>query len=172
MAETNINPLIERLRDAAGASAETTRALLDHRREIEANTRRLEAPQAALQLVDDFVDLFNRSATECERIAGELAEGVRRRHVEAIRQIASNLALEQRRILIFRDKWVNKPLPYEDMRPVLTAVSGRARDQVDAYRALKDLATELEAALPQPADSKAMDRRALFTRLIRPPDDQ
>jgi hypothetical protein len=152
----------------AAAAIESLRAL---REEVAANLRQLEGPNAALEQIDFFVDLFGRGADELGRIAASLpAGGGRSADVEAIRQLASNSALEQRRLVLFRDKWVNKPLPYEQMRAMLTGISNVTRDQLDAFRALTELATALEASITPPAgkDDKGFDRRALFTRLFKP----
>ena len=89
-----------------------------------------------------------------------------------LRQIASNSAAEQRRSVGFRDKWINKPLPYEQMRELLTQIATDVRDQVADYRDLTLAATRLAELTPEPAppkeEERSFDRRALFTRLIRP----
>lgn len=152
----------------AAAAIASLRAL---REEVTANQRQLEGPTAALEHIDFFVDLFTRGSDELGRIVASLpAGGGHQADVEAIRQLASNSAAEQRRLVMFRDKWVNKPLPYEQMRAPLTSISNVAREQVDAFRGLTGLATALEGsiALPDNKDGKSFDRRALFSRLFKP----
>jgi hypothetical protein len=155
----------------ASAAIESLRAL---REEVTANVRQLEGPNAAFEQIDFFVDLFTRGAEEMGRISASLpAGGGHRADVEAIRQLASNSAAEQRRLVMFRDKWVNKPLPYEQMRALLTGISNVTRDQLDAFRGLTGLATALEASITtrddkDGKDDKGFDRRALFTRLFKP----
>jgi hypothetical protein len=153
----------------AVAAVESLRLL---REEVTANERQLEGPKAAAEQLDFFMGFFHHGAEEVGRIAASLPDGVSRASVAALRQLASNSAAEQRRLVQFRDKWVNKPLPYEQMRALLTGISDVARQQLDAFRALTEVATALEAALLErdPQEGRAFDRRALFNRLFKPPD--
>lgn len=149
-----------------------TRAALDELRgQAEERASRLESPKAVREYVDFFAGFFDRAAADIERIAGELPGGVRREHVEALRQIASNAAAEQRRCLMFRDKWINRPLPYEEVRPLLTEISNQTRDQLADYREMNQAALRLETiagpGAKPPAPDGRMDRRALFNRLVR-----
>jgi hypothetical protein len=143
------------------------------RQRVEAGAKQLENPNAAYEYLDFFSGMFHRFGTELERVASELeAGGPRPEHVDALRQIASNSAAEQRRSVGFRDKWINKPLPYEQMRELLTQIATDVRDQVADYRDLTRAAVRLAELTPEPPPSKeeerSFDRRALFTRLIRP----
>ena len=68
---------------------------------------------------------------------------------------------------MFRDKWINKPLPYEEMRRLLNKISVDSRDQLTAYGSLNAVADRLEHLVgppPRPPDEGKLDRRALFTR--------
>jgi hypothetical protein len=116
--------------------------------------------------------MFGRAADEIGRISRDLPQGIRRVHGDALRQIASNSAVEQRRSVMFRDKWINKPLPYEAMRPVLNGISNTIREQLDLLRGLTDIASALDTLLTKAdeKEEKGFDRRALFTRLFKPPD--
>jgi hypothetical protein len=91
--------------------------------------------------------------------------------VATLRQLAFNSAAEQRRCLVFRDKCINKPLPHERMRPLLNEISITTRDQLTAFRDFTRAADRLDqllASVPPSQDpSRAFDRRALFTRLLR-----
>ena len=117
--------------------------------------------------IDFFLDLLARTSQDLDRLTAELPEGPRREHVDLLRQLASNAAAEQRRCVIFRDKWINRPLPYEQMRPLLNQLSVDTRDQLTAYRSLNAVADVLQSTIgsePKPGDSDKLDRRALFTR--------
>jgi hypothetical protein len=97
----------------------------------------------------------------------ELPDGLKPDHLDALRQLASNGAAEQRRCLLFRDKWINRPLPYEQVRPLLNQISVDSRDQLTAYRSLNHAVERLQTmygAGPKPPDSDKLDRRALFTK--------
>jgi hypothetical protein len=155
----------------AAAAIESLRLL---REQVTAGERQLEGPNAAFEHIDYFMGFFHRGAEEIGRVAASLPAGVQRAEVETIRQLASNSAAEQRRLVQFRDKWVNKPLPYEQMRAVLTGISDVARQQLDAFRGLTETATVLEAVIleREQKDGKAFDRRALFNRIFKPPTER
>lgn len=150
----------------------TLEQLQGYRQQVERDTASLENPRAVLEYIDFFVDMVGRAVAECERVAAHLPHGVLREHIDALRQMASNSAAEQRRCLTFRDKWINKPLPEERMRPLLNDISVTTRDQLTAFRDLNDAASRLEELLKPlpspPDDKKGFDRRALFTRLFKP----
>ena len=104
-------------------------------------------------------DLVGRvPSTNASALRPSCRQGVRDAHTSTrLRQIASNSAAEQRRCLMFRDKWINKPLPHERMRPLLNDISVTTRDQLTAFRDLTNA-----AATPRRA-AEARGRR-------RPPD--
>jgi hypothetical protein len=162
-----IASLLERRADAA-----TTLELLDTcRLRVAADSSALENPKAVLEYLDFFIGLVTGAAEECARIAGELDRAPGPAHSAALRQIASSCALEQRRCLLFRDKWINKPLPHERMRPLLNEISVVTRDQLTAFRDLDNIAAGVDEALqaegtPEEA-RKGLDRRALLTRLFK-----
>ena len=84
-------------------------------------------------------------------------------------QVASNAAVEQRRCLQFRDKWINRPLPYEDVRPMLTDIVNTAAHRLIDYRDVNPIADDLEALarLIRPApkeETGPLDRRQLFIK--------
>jgi hypothetical protein len=143
------------------------------RQRVEEGSKQLENPNAAYEYLDFFSGMFHRFGSELDRVASELQSGgARPEHVDALRQIASNSAAEQRRSVGFRDKWINKPLPYEQMRELLTQIATDVRDQIADYRDLTLAAGRLAELTPEPTppteEERSFDRRALFTRLIRP----
>ena len=156
---------LQRWRENSQATIESLAAC---RLEVEAGSRQFESPQAALEYIDFFVGFIGRAAAEIDIVVAEVPQGVTTAHLDALRQIASNAAAEQRRCLMFRDKWINRPLPYEDVRPLLNEISNGVRDGLDACRQLSALADDLAATFPaaDPAspDARALDRRALFTK--------
>jgi hypothetical protein len=167
-----IEALIEELHARHAGAARAAAALRELKGQAEASARQLENPNAVRDYLDFFADYFDRAAAELEQIAGQLAEGVQPAQVDALRQIANNSAAEQRRAGMFRDKWINRPLPYETVRPMLTAISNTSRDEIAALRALADTAAAIEPSVGQPqSETKGLDRRQLFTRLFRPPSE-
>ena len=152
-------------------SQSTIESLAACRLEVEAGSRQFESPQAALEYIDFFVGFIGRAAAEIDIVVAEVPRGVTTAQLDALRQIASNAAAEQRRCLMFRDKWINRPLPYEQIRPLLNRISNETRDQLADYRDLTLAASRLEAAAgpvptPEPSPARTMGRRALFNRLF------
>ena len=167
---------IEQLGQRHADALATIEQLRADRQQIETDAAALENPKAVLEYIDFFVEFVGRAAAECERIVAELPDTAIPQHVEALRQLASNSSAEQRRCLQFRDRWINKPLPHERMRPLLNDISVTSRDQLTAFRDLNQIAGRLEelakASEPPPDDTRAFDRRALFTRLFPKPSDK
>ena len=157
---------LERWRDHAQGAVDTFAAL---RLKTEESSRRLESPPGVLQFIDFFASFFADAAAVFERVRAELDEAPQRVHAEALRQVASNAALEQRRCLQFRDKWINRPLPYEDVRPLLTDIVNAATNGLTECREVTPIADDLDALarLTQPPakeQSGPLDRRQLFTK--------
>ena len=161
---------IEHLGLRSGEGLSTLELLRGYREQIEADAAVLENPRAVLEYLDFFNGLVSRTISECERIAAGLRQGISQADIDALRQIASNAAAEQRRCLMFRDKCINKPLPDERMRPLLNEISVTTRDQLTAFRDLNIVAGKLEEqmkpATPSQGDKRAFDRRALFTKFF------
>ena len=162
-----LDDVLERLNRSRSDTHDTIDVLRASRGKVEEGSRQLESPKAVLEYIDFFLDLLAGTSQDLDRLTAELPEGPRREHVDLVRQLASNAAAEQRRCVIFRDKWINRPLPYEQMRPLLNQISVDTRDQLTAYRNLNAVADVMQSAIggePKPGDSDKLDRRALFTR--------
>jgi hypothetical protein len=171
---TELDDILEHLRRIRSESLETIELLRASRQKAEEQSRQLESPKAVYEYLDYFIKMFDDGAAELETVIAELHDGPRSDHVERLRQLASNSAAEQRRCLIFRDKWINRPLPYEQVRSLLNQISVDSRDQLTAYRSLTHAADRLQPLIgapsppsdqpPQAPDSDKLDRRALFTK--------
>jgi hypothetical protein len=157
---------LERWRDNAQGAVDTFAAL---RRKTEESSRLLESPPGVLQFIDFFSIFFADAAAVFERVRVELEQAPLGVHAEALRQVASNAALEQRRCLQFRDKWINRPLPYEDVRPLLTDIVNTAANGLTEYRDVNPIADDLDALArliqpPTAQEGRPLDRRQLFTK--------
>lgn len=162
-----LNDILEHLRRIRSESLESIELLRASRRKADEQSPQLESPKAVLEYLDFFIKMFDDGAAELERVLEELPDGFKSEHFDVLRQLASNGAAEQRRCLIFRDKWINRPLPYEQVRGLLNQISVDSRDQLTAYRSLNHAAERLQALAgeaPKPPDSDKLDRRALFTK--------
>ena len=163
----SLDEIVEQLQRSRSDTLETMELLRASRQQIEEHAKQLEGPGAALEYIDFFLGFFSAAAASLERTCAELPQGPTRSQLDLLREIASNASIEHRRCLMFRDKWINKPLPDERMRPLLNQLSTDSRDQLAAYRGLDNAALSLETlAGPDTAsaDKGKLDRRALFTR--------
>jgi hypothetical protein len=169
-----MDEVLEHLQLWRSETLETVDLLRAHRQQVESHFKLLENPRAAFEYLDFFIDLFDHVASALERVSGALPQvspGAGAEHPSALRQIASNAAAEQRRCLAFRDRCINKPLPHEQMRPLLNQISVDTRDQLLDYRDLALAAARLDAllgnaaAIPKTPDL-SFDRRTLFTRFL------
>ncbi|MGE3512289.1 MAG: hypothetical protein AB7N65_25780 [Vicinamibacterales bacterium] len=161
------------------ADTTATRASLNALREqVAANSRQLENPNAAFEYIDFFDGFFSRVTEELDRLLADLPASFMPGHSDTLRQLAKSAAAEQRRTVVFRDKWVNKPLPYEAQRPLLTRLADDVRDQLSDYRELSAAAQRLQDLHPAPATlesqpgQEGLGRRELFSRLVRPLGDR
>jgi hypothetical protein len=173
--EPTVQDVIEQLGLRKADALTTLDMLRAQRARVEAERAKLENPQAVLDYLDFFIPAIEEVVAESDRICSELPTRVRRAHVDVLRQIAANCRVEQRRCLVFRDKCINRPLPYEEMRPLLNDISVTTRDQLTAFYDFNSAAAKLErilnATAPEPEPKRVMDRRQLFTRLFKLPKD-
>lgn len=122
-----------------------------------------------LEYLDGFIELFGGVAADLANVDAALEDGARPEQAAVLRQLASNASMEQRRCLAFRDKCINRPLPHEEVRPLLNQISIDTRDQLLSFRDLNGAAThldELYGVAEEPKDDRAFDRRSLFTRFL------
>jgi hypothetical protein len=163
-----VDDILEHLRAWVASTRDTIESLRVARQGVEDNAGQFESPGAALEYIAFFEDVFSRTASDLERVVAQVPHGVQRAHVDLLRQIASNAAAEQRRCLLFRDKWISRPLPYEQIRPLLNQIAAGTRDQLGDYGELKNAAARLEELVGPEAkpreEGRTLDRRALFTR--------
>jgi hypothetical protein len=160
----------EQLRRARCETLEAVDLLHAHRARVEEQITQLENPHAVLEYIDAFVDIFTKAAAEIATIDTAMDAGALSERASALRQLASNMALEQQRCLWFRDKCINRPLPHEDVRPLLNQISIDTRDQLLGFRNLSVAASHLDeiynAAAAPSADERGFDRRSLFTKFF------
>ncbi len=146
------------------------------RLQVEASFRQLENPKAALEYLEFFAGFFTTAAEELDGLAQLLGMGPAPELVDRMRQLANNAAAEQRRTLQFRDKWVNKPLPFEQVRPMLTQMATDVREQLADYKDLLAAAARVGQLVPPPPPPpepkpEGFDRRALFRKIVRPVEE-
>jgi hypothetical protein len=168
------------------ATADTMRSA---RAQVDELAARMESPQAAQQFIDELADFFVRLAADFDRVLEQLEAEVTAGQGEALLGIAATAAAREPQVLAFRDKWVNRPLPYEDVRPLLNQISIAPRDQLLDYHRLREAAAQLQppppaAPAPEPSaaapaemppsprqkpgeDERAIGRRDLLAKFFR-----
>jgi hypothetical protein len=160
----------EHLRRWRMETLEAVDLLHAHRARVDASYSRLENPNAVIEYLDAFIALFTRIGAELAGIDAALAAGAAAEQCAALRHIAEDASSEQRRCVTFRDKCINKPLPYEDVRPLLNQISIDTRDQLLDLQEVHLAAARLEALTSGPGEpegaDRGLDRRSLFTRFI------
>jgi hypothetical protein len=173
--EPTVQDVIEQLGLRKADALNTLEMLRGHRARVVSESSKFENPNAILEYIDFFVPAIEEVVQECDRIAAELPQRLQRSHIDMLRQIAANCRVEQRRCLVFRDKCINRPLPHEQMRPLLNDISVTTRDQLTAFYDLNNAAARLERIInttdpePEPDPRRTLGRRQLFTRLFKLP---
>ena len=140
-----------------------------HRAHVDAAYARLENPKAVVEYLDAFLEMFTRIGAALAEIDAALAGGPSPDSAAALRRIASDASVEQRKCVAFRDKCINRPLPYEDVRPMLNQISIDTRDQLLELQDLALAAARVDALhgiQPEPPAKDRFDRRSLFTRFF------
>lgn len=166
-----IDDVLTQLADRRADAVSTLEHLDVLKAKVEEERAALENPQAVLEYLAFFKDFVGRAVADVDAVAAALPTGALPAHAALLRQVASNSSAEQRRCLLFRDKIINKPLPHERTRPLLNDVSVTTRDQLTAFRdyirAADRIDRLLAASPPPPEPPRVLDRRALFSRLLR-----
>ena len=177
-AEPTVDSVVEQLGQRRADALNTLEMLRGHRARVVEQTAQFENPKIVLEYVDFFVGAIEEVVAAIDRVSDELRQRVQRAHIDLLRQIASNCRVEQRRCLIFRDKCINRPLPNEQMRPLLNDISVTTRDQLTAFYDFNNAAARLEQIInttepgPEPDPRKTLGRRQLFSRLFKLPKDE
>ena len=174
---TNEDPtpqdVVEQLAARKADALNTLEMLRAKRARVVEESAKFENPQAVLEYLDFFIPSIEEVVAESDRLSGEIVQRVKRAHIEVLRQIAANCRAEQRRCLAFRDKCINRPLPNEQMRPLLNDISVTTRDQLTAFYDFNGAAAKLERILsttdPEADPKRVLGRRQLFTSLFKLP---
>jgi hypothetical protein len=175
-ADASIEQLIERLAARRVDIITTLELMQGYRENVTTAAGELENPQAVQDYLAYFTTVFANAGDQCGHIAADLTtEGIKKEHIITLKKLSGAGTAEQQRCLQFRDKWINKPLPHESLRPLLNDISITTRDQLTALKDLFEIASRLatlfqaSGSAPAPAvkEERTFDRRALFTRFLK-----
>ena len=96
-----------------------------------------------------FIDRFKRYQSDLERLANEIPTGVQEKHIAIVSQLFQSSEAATRRCEQFRNDFVYKSLPHEEMRPFLDKIYGETGDQLDDYQDLSNLVPRLRTFVGQ-----------------------
>lgn len=132
------------LRDWLANTDKTIDVLRGYREKVENESNLLKNPREVISFIDHFVDLFTRYRNDLERLMTETKNEVTASHIEIVNQLYKSSMLEEQSTIRFRDDWVYKTLPHEEMRPLLDGIYGNTRDMLIDYRDLSNLTPRLK----------------------------
>lgn len=160
-------PLLDQLRARRFEAQNALESLGVCRQRVDEHFAKLESAKAAAEYLDTFLDLLTRAVHGLDAIidGGEPARP--RTAADTLRRLAADAERLEPTCREFSDRWVQKPLPFEEVRPLLTQMVSVARHQLSRLRALEDVAARISASAPPPEASR-FDRRGLFSRLADP----
>ncbi len=159
---------VDQLRVRRADADAALEALRTCRRRVEEHSAKLESPKAATLYLQIFIDLFTNVVDHLDMLVSDAASAASRPTADALRRLASRAEREEPRCREFSDKWVQKPLPHEEVRPLLTQMVSVVRHQLGRIRALEDLAARIQASAPPAPEEGKYGRRDLFSRLTDP----
>lgn len=160
--------ILERLRLLRRDTRQAVESLTVLAERLEEIKSQLESPDAVLEYVDLSIHLIGLQADAFDRLVAEASPDMSPPLAARLRRFAASCEPEERRCREFNDRWVQKPLPSEEVRPLLERVVTEVRAQIARLRGLEGLATLAEASAVPTGDAGRYDRRALFTRLADP----
>ncbi len=130
----------------------TARAIEFLERQIPVSEERaklLVNPAEVTRYVAYFIDLFKRYLADLERLVKEIPTGVQEKHVEVVSQLFNSSQAEEHYCVRFKNDFVYKPLPNEEMRPFLDDIYVETRDQLIDYKDLSNLVSRLRTFVDQ-----------------------
>jgi hypothetical protein len=142
--------IIRHLKDWRDNTRKTHDALVKLQKQAEQNKGKLENADAVIAYCEHFIDIFDRYAGDFDRLIDELPKGVRTRHLEILGQLFDNSREQSRASIDFKNDWVYKGLPHEDMRPMLDSIYEESRSMMDDYLDLGNLHRRLKTFVDDP----------------------
>ena len=120
--------------------------------EVDKNAHLLQNPREIRRYIAFFLDLFWRYLGDLERLLRELPSGVRQRHVEMVMQIYRSSELEQDHCIKFKNDFIEKSLPDEEVRLLLDEIYKESRQQLIDFADFSNLAPRLRTYLEEAGD--------------------
>lgn len=140
----SLEDIVRHLGDWANSTRDTIDRLKGYRRRTTESAALLENPIEVLGYLDFFIDLFGRYLADIERLLIEIPSGVTEAHLQIVDQIYRSVKREDDGTVQFKNDWVYKTLPHEEMRPLLDNIYGETRNMLVDYRDLSNLVPRLK----------------------------
>lgn len=125
-------------------TSKTIELLESYASKVEENGALLENPEEVLSFVNFFINLFIRYKNDFETLVKEMQEGVLEAHIEIVKQLYKSSELEENHTIRFKNDWVYKSLPHEEMRPLLDDIYANTRGLLVDYRDLSNVIPRLK----------------------------
>lgn len=139
----SLEDILAHLREWLEMTKETTIALASLKSKVNSQSAIFEHPQAVVDYIDCFCDLFERYASDFRRLVKEIPEGVRQSHVEIISQLYKSSCLEENHCVQFNRDFILHSLKDERARGLLDSIYAETRDTLIDYRDLSNLVPRL-----------------------------
>lgn len=128
-------------------TSKTIEKLQGYITKVEGNKDLIENPREVLSFLHFFINLFERYRNDLETLINEMPAGVVEAHIEIVKQLYESSKLEEDYTIRFKNDWVHKSLPYEEMRLLLDDIYGETRNIIVDYRDLSNIISRLKTFL-------------------------
>lgn len=122
----------------------TISQLEKYRAIVNSKSELLENSREVLAYINFFTNLFSRYLSDIQRLVREVPSGVTEAHIEMVSQLYRSSEIEDHVAVRFKNKWIEKLLPHEEMRPLLDDVYAETRGMLIDYKDLCNLAPRLK----------------------------
>jgi hypothetical protein len=137
-------------------TTKTIQSLQNYRKEAKSSSALLENPTEIISFIEYFIDLFSRYENDIKRLNSEIKKEVTPSHIEIISQLYKSSKIEEQSTINFKNDWVYKALPHEEMRTLLDNIYGDVRDMLIDYKDLSNLIPRLKTFIrSSPASTEA-----------------
>jgi len=134
-------------------TSETVERLEKYALKVEENKALIENPREVSSFIEFFLNLFSRYRSDLQTLVDELPEGAVEAHIAMVKQLYESSKLAEEYTIRFKNEWLCKSLPHEEIRNLLDAVYGDTRDMLIDYRDLSNVIPRLRVFLHRPSNS-------------------
>jgi len=143
-------------------SLKTISNLQKYEIQVKNNDKLIENSNCVLDFIGHFIDVFSRYNNDIRTLIHELPNGMRESHIEILNQLYESSISEEKYTISFKGDWVHKPLPHEEMRPLLDRIYSETRGLVGDYSDLPNIVRRIKTYRRSDEDSKGTGKYILF----------